>query len=187
MITWFINKYGADKVINLYADREFPSKAFINFLLKQSVNFIFRIKDNIFATDRRNGRISKCKLRHIFNILVYGDVHAQQTIRKLLNCEIYTTAKRTIDNELVVLISNKQYDDPFALYARRWHIEIMFNKQKTKGFNLENSHITNEVRILSLFTIIAMCYSFSCLIGSKREELKPIKFKTMNNIMCPEI
>ncbi len=61
----FINKYGADKIINLYADREFPSKVFISFLLKHSVNFIFRIKDNIFATDRRNGRISKCKATYI--------------------------------------------------------------------------------------------------------------------------
>ncbi len=120
--------------------------------------------------------------RHIFNILVYGDAHAQQMIRKLLGCEIYTTAKRTIDDELVVLISNKQHEDPFALYAKRWHIEIMFNKHKTKGFNLENSHITNQIRILSLFTIIAICYSYSCLIGAKREELKPIRFKTMKNI-----
>jgi hypothetical protein len=45
LITWFVNKYGADKIINLYTDREFPSKEFIKFLLNKSVNFIFRIKD----------------------------------------------------------------------------------------------------------------------------------------------
>ena len=182
MIEWFINKFGAEKIINLYADREFPSKKFIEYLNKSSVNFIFRIKDTILGTDKRNGKISKCKLRLIFNILVYGHPHAVQAIRNILGCNVYATAKRTINDELVILISNQIHADPLELYGRRWHIEIMFNKQKTKGFNLENTHIKNETRLLSLFTIIAICYSYSCLIGNIREELKPIKYKRIKEI-----
>lgn len=182
MLEWFINKFGADKIINLYADREFPSKEFIEYLTSSSVNFIFRIKDTILGTDRRNGKISKCKLRFIFNILVYGHPHAVQTIRTILGCKVYATAKRTINDELVILISNQIHTDPFELYGRRWHIEVMFNKQKTKGFNLENTHIKHETRLLSLFTIIAICYSYSCLLGKIREELKPVKYKRINKI-----
>ncbi|MFN8788955.1 MAG: transposase, partial [Neisseriaceae bacterium] len=47
------------------------------------------------------------------------------------------------------------HQNPFELYARRWNIECLFNKTKTKGFNMESSHITKPDRIVALFTIIA--------------------------------
>lgn len=82
----------------------------------------------------------------------------------------------------MILISNQFHTDPFELYGRSWHIEIMLNKQKTKGFNLENTHIKHETQLLSLFTVITICYLNSCLLDKIGEELKPVKYKRINKI-----
>lgn len=92
------------------------------------------------------------------------------------------SAKRNTDGQLIVLISNQFHKDPFALYAHRWHIECMFNKMKTKGFNLESSHITKANRIITLFAIIALAYCYCCYIGELKNSIKPIKEKFINNV-----
>ena len=182
LISWFIKLYGADKILNLFADREFPSIEFIRFLLAEKVNFIFRIKDNILATDNVKGKLSTKKLSRLFRELNNGNYKPEQHIRRLLDNRVYVSAKRNMDRELIVLISNQCHKDPFALYSHRWHIECMFNKMKTKGFNLESTHITKANRIVTLFAIISLSYCYCCYIGELRNSIKPIKEKFINKV-----
>lgn len=182
LISWFIKLYGASKILNLFADREFPSIDFIKYLLAEKVNFIFRIKDNILATDNVKGHLSTKKLSRLFRELNNGNYKAEQHIRKLLDNRVFVSAKRNMDGQLIVLISNQFHPDPFALYAHRWHIECMFNKMKTKGFNLESSHITKANRIVTLFAIIALAYCYCCYIGELKNSIKPIKEKFINHV-----
>jgi hypothetical protein len=182
LISWFVKLYGADKILNLLADREFPSIEFIRFLLAEKVNFIFRIKDNILATDNVKGKLSTKKLSRLFRELNNGNYKAEQHIRRLLDNRVFVSAKRNMDRELIVLISNQFHKDPFALYSHRWHIECMFNKMKTKGFNLESTHITKANRIVTLFAIISLAYCYCCFIGELKNSIKPIKEKYINKI-----
>lgn len=182
LIDWFISQYGNDKVANLYADREFPSARFLSYLLDKRVNFVFRIKDNILIGDSVKSHYSKKTLKRLFRELSNGNYKAESHIRNLLDNRVFIAAKRNSKGELIVLVSNQYHKDPFALYAKRWNIEVMFNKFKTSGFNLEHSHITNGRRILNLFAIISLAYVYSCYIGNIRNQIKPIKQKLINNI-----
>ena len=182
LITWFISQYGANKILNLYADREFPSMDFIKFLLAEKVNFIFRIKDNILASDTVKKRLTLKSLKRLFRDLANGNYKAEDHIRKILDNRIFLSAKRNQDGELIVLISNQYHKDPFELYAHRWHIECMFNKMKTKGFNLENTHVIKPNRLVTLFSIVSLAYCYSCFLGEMRNNIKPIKTKIINKI-----
>jgi hypothetical protein len=184
LISWFIKLYSANRILNLFADREFPSIEFIRFLLTEKVNFIFRIKDNILATDNVKGKLNTKKLSRLFRELNNGNYKAEQHIRRLLDNRVFVSAKRNMNGELIVLVSNQFHKDPFALYAHRWHIECMFNKMKTKGFNLESTHITKGNRIVTLFTIISLSYCYCCFIGKLKNSIKPIKEKFINNVKC---
>jgi Transposase DDE domain len=182
LINWFISQFSAKHILNLYADREFPSMEFIKYLLANQVNFVFRIKDNILATDTIKGRLTLKTLKRLFNQLSNGNYKAEDHIRKLLDNRVYVSAKRNTKGELIVLISNQFHKDPFVLYRRRWHIECMFNKMKTKGLNLESTHITKANRIVTLFSIIALAYCYCCFIGELKNSIKPIKEKLINNV-----
>lgn len=53
LVSWFVANFKNIKINNIYADREFPSIEFISWLLdkKQNLNFIFRCKSSIAASD----------------------------------------------------------------------------------------------------------------------------------------
>ena len=182
LISWLIKHYRSHTVVNLFADREFPSIEFLGFLLQENVNFVFRIKDNIVATDTVKGKLLLKKLHQLFKKLVNSNFVAETKIRKLLDNRLFVSARRNHKGELIVLVSNQFHQNPFELYARRWNIECLFNKTKTKGFNMESSHITKPDRIVALFTIIAIAYSYCCYIGQFKHSINPIKEKYIHNI-----
>jgi len=181
LINWFISQYGAINVLNLYADREFPSAEFLKYMLNNNVNFVFRIKDNILVGDSVKNHYTQKTLRKLFKDLANGNYKSEPKIRKLIDNRLFISAKRNIKGELIVLVSNKFHSDPFTLYSHRWNIEVMFNKFKTSGFNMENTHITNDKRIITLFAVISLAYVYSCYIGNLRNQIQPIKQKLINN------
>lgn len=177
LLSWFLQHYKARNILNLFADREFPSIEFLRFLLEQKVNFIFRIKDNVIASDRVKGKLTRKKLSRLFRDLANGNFTSESTIRKLLDNRLFVSAKRNTNGELIVLASNQFHQDLFTLYGHRWNIECLFNKAKTKGFNMEDSHVTKPHRVVTLFTLVAIAYAYCCFIGELKHSIKPIKDK----------
>ena len=51
LIKWFITNFPNHKIKNLYADREFPSNDFLQWLLDKNIPFIFRSKFRIIQTN----------------------------------------------------------------------------------------------------------------------------------------
>ena len=187
LIEWFVSQYGTKNIINLYADREFPSAEFLRYLLSKKVNFIFRIKDNVLAGDTVKKQFTRKTLKRLFCDLANGNYKSESKIRKLLDNRLFISAKRNDKGELIVLVSNQYHKEPFSLYANRWNIEVMFNKFKTSGFNIENPHVTDAKRIVTLFTIISLAYVYSCYIGNLRNEIKPIKQKLIRNVQVKSV
>lgn len=182
LITWFISNFGVSNIANLYADREFPSIEFLRFLLNKNINFVFRIKDNILTTDTVKKHLQHKTLNALFRDLANGQYKAEANIRRILDNRLFVSAKRNSRGELIVLVSNQLHKDPFELYGHRWNIECMFNKLKSSGFNLENTHVTKDNRIVTLFAIISIAYCYCAYLGNMRNNIRPIIQKTINKI-----
>lgn len=179
LVKWFTSNFDKTKITCIYADREFPSIDFITWLLakEQGINFIFRCKSSITASDGSK-RVSLSKLHHnLCNI--QNKTKVDSHIRRIFGNRLFISARLNNVNEFVILVSNQFHRDPFSLYARRWMIENMFGKFKIKGFNLESPHLTQYNRLASLFTLIAIAYCYSCKIGSIASRIKPIKIKKL--------
>ncbi|MGY6696142.1 MAG: transposase, partial [Roseinatronobacter sp.] len=43
-----------------------------------------------------------------------------------------------------------------SLYRKRWGIECMFADAKTRGLNLEDTHITDPTKLATLLVLIAL-------------------------------
>jgi len=55
-----------------------------------------------------------------------------------------------------------------SLYRRRWEIETMFAALKSRGFNLEETHITAPDRVQRLIGLLALGFGWTHLAGEKR-------------------
>ncbi|MEL7193617.1 MAG: transposase, partial [Bacteroidota bacterium] len=50
-------------------------------------------------------------------------------------------------------------------YAKRWEIEVLFGDLKKRGFNFEDTHITQPQRINNLIAVLALAHVWAILVG----------------------
>jgi len=57
----------------------------------------------------------------------------------------------------------------FELYWERWDIETLFAALKSRGFDLEATHLTEPDRIRKLLGVLALAYSWTRIVGLDRK------------------
>lgn len=80
------------------------------------------------------------------------------------------------------IISNQYHYNPFELYAHRWSIETMFGNFKSKSFDIESTHITQNKRLSALFMLMAIAYCYCCKFGYIVNNIKPITTKSLQRL-----
>lgn len=63
------------------------------------------------------------------------------------------------------------------LYKKRWTIELLFSSCKKNGFNLEDTHLIDLVRIEKLFAVMCSALIFCFMAGKAEEKKDPTLFK----------
>lgn len=62
-------------------------------------------------------------------------------------------------------------------YKQRWSIERTFKSLKTAGFNLEDTHITDIVKLEKLFAIVSLALGICVIAGDIKNNTMAIKIK----------
>lgn len=84
-------------------------------------------------------------------------------------------------DEPIYLISNLSInEDPCAWYGKRFFIETLFSDQKSRGFNLHKSHISDPSRVAQLMIAACLAYIWIIYLGnlSKKEGWNTIIHRT---------
>jgi len=77
--------------------------------------------------------------------------------------------------KLIVVVTNIDNIESIKLYKRRWEIETMFGAFKSKGLNLEETHMQDYKKLTLLFGIISLAFVWCYHIGIKKAKIKHIK------------
>jgi hypothetical protein len=86
-------------------------------------------------------------------------------------------AALTGDREFLALAASAKPRRALARYRRRWTIETLFGNLKTKGFNLEDTHITDHGKLSTLLAVLAMAVALGVKTGVAAARLKSIPIK----------
>jgi len=62
-------------------------------------------------------------------------------------------------------------------YKKRWSIETLFGNLKSRGFNLEQTHVTDHERLEKMVNILAIAVVWALKVGEWKQKRKPIKIK----------
>ncbi len=78
---------------------------------------------------------------------------------------------------MLIVISGEYEKNILNDYGKRWGIETLFGIFKTRGFNLEDTHIQDSERLSKLFALltIALCWAYKT--GKWLSEYNPIAIK----------
>lgn len=92
--------------------------------------------------------------------------------------ELYASvehAKRA--KEPMIVVSNRSWPNPLKLYRWIWGIETLFGCLKTRGFRIEDTHMTDPEKIEKLLFILAIAFCWAYKTGELQARKTPIPLK----------
>ena len=162
---------GSENIGCLLGDREFVGAEWIQWVNEQAIPFLFRVRNNsllegilpvntFFKNLPFNKKIKNGKT------IIWGE-------------SVYLSTRWSHKrDELVTIISNRKFHNPFKLYRKRWEIETFFGCLKKRGFCFEDTHLIHISRIEKLVFVLTVAFCWSLLVGEAKEEKIPIKTKS---------
>ncbi len=175
----FIDEFGAESIRFVTADREFASKEWLKYLVEKKIPFRLRIKANHQITNTRGKLIKATKLCRTLKI---GERREFRGKRKLWTQSVYVGACRKEDSDNVIVISSEKSGKILLEYGERWKIETLFGCLKTRGFRLEDTHLTHIERVSKLLSLLSIGVCWAMLAGELESQAKPLKMKKHGNL-----
>jgi hypothetical protein len=170
----YIQLFGTASILYLCADREFIGKKWLEYLCDNKIDFRIRIKESTLVP---NARGEKRNAWQLFSFTSAGTEIILEHPRKIWGLPLYFAGMRLPTKEYLIIVSPKFSATPMEDYSKRWEIETLFACLKSRGFRLEETHLTNADRIKKLVALLAIAFCWAHIIGDWIVQQKPIKIK----------
>ena len=116
------------------------------------------------------------KVRGLFRNLALDQQRTLRKRRTIYGHAVWLAAVR-LEDEFLIVASNRNPGQALAQYQKRWSIEVLFSALKKRGFDFETTHLTDPVRIKKLVALLALAFTWAHLVGVWLAEQKPLKIK----------
>ena len=154
------------------ADREFIGRKWFQGLTKNDIPFVIRLKENAILQTGQNAipvkkRFANLTLNQQTTLPKPGCVSGQSLFLLAIRCP----------DDGVILASNTPGNHALETDKKRWGIEVLFATLKRRGFDLEQTHLTEKDRIEKLIALLTLAVCWAHLIGEERAHHTPLKMK----------
>lgn len=167
-----VDLIGVQNIGYLVGDREFIGHKWLKYLKDNKIRFCFRIpKSHLIET-------TDGEIYNAFDLWKQGKKEIQ--FKHCIVDNVWGSAKITTDakGELLFLFGTVEVKFLEQLYRKRWLIETVFQAFKSRGFDLEQTHLKDNVRLKKMVGLVSMAYAFCTSLGIfKDQNEKPIKIK----------
>jgi transposase len=167
----FIDVFGVDSIEVLVADREFVGEVWFRWLKKRNIPFVIRVMNNKHIKVNRGS----VRIDSLFSNLKMNEYTYYQTRKEIYGYDELSIVALKMKDEYLILATNIKQEKALSFYKRRWEIEMLFSAFKKRGFNLEETHMTDNKKIDSLIAILSLAFAWSHNIGEWLNDEKPIK------------
>lgn len=176
LVKKFIAKFGKQRIGCILGDREFIGQDWLSWLESQSIDYVVRIKNNLMTTNTRG---FSAKVSTLFDDLTVHEHKDLRDQRSICNQSVYLSGTRSHTGELLIVASNSNsIKRLIPIYGMRWEIENLFQAFKGRGFNLEDTHLTDTNKISKLIALISIAFVWAHKVGEYKDaKIKPIPRK----------
>lgn len=160
----------AQNPIIVVADREFASPRLAQWLKRTyHVDSVLRLKRSAYLCDQDQSVQLATLLQHFpqGSTRHYRQITVTKTSDFLVN--VTMTWGTQYDEPLIVVATTDGAEQAVDTYDKRFGIEPMFKDQKSNGFDIEGTKVTDPKRIETLFIIMALAHIFCTTEGARKE------------------
>lgn len=170
-----IQYLGKDRIKAIIGDCEFIGDEWISFLMKEGLSFYLDIRSNqYFIHENKRHKISEymsgCRKKALDNVYIFGYWLSIAMKRQV-------PSKKGKRKEILAIVTNMDAGRALTNYKNRWSIEVLFENLKSRGFNLEDTHLTDPIRLRKLFALCAIGFVLCFLVGLALNKIKKIPIK----------
>lgn len=171
----YVQLFPKETIDFVTADREFIGRDWFRYLRRKKIPFRIRIKENLKVRCAR-GNQAVC-VKNLFRTQKAGLGVLLRGQRQVLGEELSVMGMRTCAGEYVIVASSAETEDILKDYAKRWKIETLFGCLKTRGFCLEETHVTKKERLEKLLALLTLAFCWAYLAGQWLSQTDPLKIK----------
>ena len=172
LVEQFLALLGVARIAYLTADREFIGKKWFAWLQQQGIDFRIRVRENTQVLNRRGQLVPVWKL---FRSQRIGCPLVIESARRCWGLELYFSGVRLPSGEYVIVAAPKAARTALEDYRVRWGIETLFGCLKSRGFRLEETHVTDPERLAKLLALLALAFSWAHLVGEWLAQAEPLR------------
>ncbi len=163
----------AQKIEAIVADREFEGNTWFKGLKNRNLAFVMRIKNNTLI-----GYKAKDLPAHKrYGYLRKGDTYVCPKRVWIFGLRLNLAVTKSQEGELLVLACTDKPERAFVRYAQRWNIECLFSALKKRGFNFEDTRLTQPSRLNNLIILLSLAFTWAHLVGEWVYQQRPLKLK----------
>jgi Transposase DDE domain len=168
----------------LIADREFIGKDWFGNLVDFGLNFVIRLRKEMYLAQIENYRkLEKKALKKGYSQAIFSINGENYRI------EMWRSSNK--DEPIIYLITNVLTKKRVGKqYAKRWKIEYCFKHLKTNGFNLEDMSLTDLKKIRLMISLVIVAYVLAIregMIQEKIQKVRVIKYKNGDKLPAVSI
>jgi hypothetical protein len=163
---------GRENIEVMLGDREFIGDEWIDFLLEELIPFVIRIRNTMYV-EYKGQRV---QVKSLCKNLKVGEKRYWNV--KLNDKKLQLAATISKEGELVIVIASRDVRGGLlSEYRVRWLIELFFKSIKSRGFNIEETHMIDPSRIKVLFAMISYATALAVQSGIVYDYYDPITLK----------
>lgn len=84
-------------------------------------------------------------------------------------------ARRRTDGTMIIVATNGEPKAALSIYRKRWQIECLFGDTKTRGFNMEDTRLTQPEKLHLLVAIVTLALAWAHACASRTKGRTNIK------------
>ena len=163
LLVRFMALFGKKSIKLLLADAEFIGDQWFEFLVENDIPFVIRVSDRfrVILNDGYDGPLSR---------LVHSSARRQRLMQakgrfvgmhKRFDAALSFGITRLRDGTWLIVATNRGPRKALNVYKQRWQIECLFGDTKTRGFNMEDTHLTQPAKLALLLAIVALAIAWT--------------------------
>ena len=159
----YLKLFGASSIRMLLADREFIGNQWFEFLVENDIPFAIRVAEHLLVV-LESGQVASLAsmTRHRSQLRHLPQLRARfMDMDERFASSLGFAAKRRSDGTLIIVATNRDPLTALATYKKRWQIECLFGDTKTRGFNMEDTKLTQPAKLSLLLAVIALAIAWA--------------------------
>lgn len=155
-----------ERIEALVGDREFIGTDWLGFLRERNIPFVMRLRKDIGFSLWSDGPTLPAQMffrghtapRVLREVRYIGEVPVRIVGHELSG-----------EGEFLIIATTIDPEEALSLYRQRWEIETLFAALKSRGFEMEATHLYVPDRLAKLVGLLALGFVWAHLVGQWRD------------------